>query len=63
MALPDPDTKKWWEVLNVSPTASDTEIKRAYITLAKQYHPDHGGDPVMFDQIQKAYDLATGRVK
>lgn len=61
MALPDPDSKKWFEVLNVSPTASNEEIRRAYLGLAKQHHPDNGGDAVMFDQIQKAYDLATGK--
>jgi hypothetical protein len=60
-ALPDPDAHKWWEVLNLHETASDGEIKTAYIRLAKQHHPDAGGDAVTFDQVQKAYDLATGR--
>ena len=60
-ALPDPDARKWWEVLNLHETASDQEIKSAYFRLAKQYHPDAGGDAVTFDQVQKAYDLATGR--
>lgn len=59
-ALPDPNGKKWWEVLNVRPDASSDEIRKAYITMVKQYHPDAGGDAVMFDQVQKAYDLATG---
>ncbi len=61
-ALPDPDRRQWWEVLNVPPTATDEEIKRAYRNKAMQCHPDHGGDAVMFDQVQKAYDLAMGRV-
>jgi len=60
-ALPDPDAKQWWEVLNVARTASDEEIKRAYYDLAKVHHPDRGGDAVMFDQLQKAYDAARGR--
>jgi hypothetical protein len=63
-ALPDPDAKKWWEVLNVSETADNGQIRSAYLSLAKQYHPDtgeNGGDPVMFDQVQKAFDLATGK--
>lgn len=62
MQLPDPDQREWWEVLNVLPTAGDDEIRQAYLRLAKQYHPDAGGDPVLFDQVQKAYDLATGKV-
>jgi hypothetical protein len=60
-ALPDPDQRNWWEVLHVAQTAGNEEIRQAYIKLAKQYHPDAGGDAVMFDQIQKAYDLAMGK--
>jgi len=60
-ALPDPETKKWWEVLNIPQTSTNEEIRFAYIRLAKQYHPDAGGDAILFDQIQKAYEQATGR--
>lgn len=61
MALPDPDARQWWEVLNVAPTARDEEIRAAYIHLAKQHHPDAGGDAAVFDQVQKAYDLAMAK--
>lgn len=60
-ALPDPNQRKWWEVLGVPETADNAMIKARYIELAKQYHPDRGGDAVIFDQIQKAYDMAMGR--
>lgn len=55
-ALPDPHDRKWWEVLGVSETASPAEIKVAYVRLAKEYHPDRGGDPVIFDQLTKAFN-------
>jgi len=61
MALPDPDARQWFEVLGVSQTATDDEIRKAYISLAKQYHPDAGGDAALFDQVQKAYDLAMAK--
>lgn len=61
MQLPDPDQRQWWEVLGVAATADNEQIRQAYLRLAKQYHPDAGGDPVMFDQVQKAYDLAIGK--
>lgn len=62
-ALPDPDARQWWEVLEVNAAASNDEIKKAYFRLANIHHPDHGGDAVQFDQIQKAYDLATGKTR
>ena len=61
VALPDPDARQWWEVLEVEKSADNAAIRAAFIRLAKLHHPDAGGDAVMFDQVQKAYDLAMKR--
>lgn len=44
-------------VLGVSTEADRATIKRRYHLLARDWHPDAGGDPDQFQQIQQAYDL------
>lgn len=36
--------RDWWVVLDVSPHASDDEIRRGYAAKLKQYHPDRVND-------------------
>lgn len=44
-------------VLGLPPTCADRQaIKRAYLALALRHHPDKGGDPARFREIQVAYD-------
>jgi molecular chaperone DnaJ len=54
--------RDYYEVLGVSKTASDDEIKKAYRTLAKKYHPDVCKDAdaeEKFKEVQEAYDVLS----
>jgi DnaJ-domain-containing protein 1 len=44
-------------VLGLPPNATRQQIKRRYRTLAKQYHPDRGGDQQQMQRIIAAYEL------
>merc|ERR1719253_2173544 len=54
---PPADTNKLYEVLGVSKNESPDAIKKAYRKLAVKNHPDKGGDPEKFKEIQKAFDV------
>ena len=48
--------------LGLQPDATDAEVKAAHRKLAMQSHPDHGGDPDVFRDVQEAYQiLAKGQ--
>jgi len=51
------NTSALYEALGVDKSASQGEIKKAYMTLAKKEHPDKGGDEAKFKQISKAYEI------
>lgn len=59
-ALPEsvivtPYTKRaWYEVLEVAQTASPEVVKAAYRQKALKAHPDHGGSPEAFQEVQDA---------
>tara|TARA_Y100001937_G_scaffold16405_2_gene22670 strand:- start:2386 stop:3177 length:792 start_codon:yes stop_codon:yes gene_type:complete len=46
-----------YSTLGVSKTATDAEIKSAYRRLAKQWHPDAGGDETKFADVNNAYNM------
>jgi len=48
-----------YEVLGVPANASEEEIKKAYRKQAMSSHPDRGGDPGKFKEVQEAYEVLT----
>jgi hypothetical protein len=46
-----------WHVFALEPTtATADDIKEAFRRLAKEHHPDHGGDPRVMERLQKMRD-------
>lgn len=56
-----------YDILGVSKSANDAEIKKAYRALAKKFHPDtRGGDQTAvrrFQEINAAYDILGDKEK
>ncbi|MCU1445701.1 DnaJ domain-containing protein [Cryobacterium sp.] len=45
-----------YEVLGVSPSVTDEELRRAYRRKLRQSHPDVGGSPASFHAVQVAWE-------
>lgn len=51
-------SKSHYEILGIDIKATDKEIRRAYLRLAKRYHPDvKGGDAEKFKKINEAQEI------
>lgn len=59
--------KDYYSILELPPSASGDEIKKAYRRLAHQYHPDKkNNDPyaaAQFSDIKEAYEILSNPVK
>ncbi len=58
--------RDYYEVLGVTRDASEDDIKKAYRTLAKKYHPDVSKEPdaeTKFKEIQEAYEVLSDPAK
>lgn len=58
-ALPSPDQVIITAVQYFDGCHTQTEIKSKYRELAKKMHPDFGGDPAEFHELQRQYDQLT----
>lgn len=53
---------KYYDTLGISPNASNNDVKKAYMRLAKQYHPDKNKDlgaNEKFSEISNAYEVLS----
>ncbi len=61
------EKRDFYEVLGISKTASDDEIKKAYRKLAKKYHPDLNPDDKTaeqkFKEVSEAYEILSDKEK
>lgn len=53
----------YYEVLGVTKSASQDEIKKAFHKLAHKYHPDKGGDEKKFKEVNEAYQVLSDAKK
>jgi hypothetical protein len=51
---PQSQIKNPWAILEIDPTASPEEIRRAYLEIIKRYPPDR--HPEQFEQVRDAYE-------
>ncbi|KAJ7046510.1 hypothetical protein C8F04DRAFT_1205695 [Mycena alexandri] len=50
---------KFYDLLEVPPSASEADLKKAYRKKALRLHPDKGGDPELFKEVTHAYEILS----
>lgn len=49
-------SKNYYAILNIEKDSNKDLIKKSYYKLSKKHHPDKGGDAVIFNLINEAYE-------
>lgn len=52
-------TPDYYKILGVPKDADASTIKKAFRKLAREYHPDAGGDEAKFKEINEAYEVLS----
>ncbi len=47
------------ETLEILSLSSRDDVRRKYLKLSKEYHPDRGGSIEQFQKINRAYEILT----
>ena len=55
----DVDTTKLYETLGVEKNATKKEIRKSYMKLWREHHPDKGGDEHKFKEISAANEILS----
>lgn len=56
--------KDYYDILGVTKSASEEDIKRAFRKLAQKFHPDKkGGDEAKFKEVSEAYSVLSDKKK
>jgi hypothetical protein len=58
-----PKKNTFYDFLGIKQDAKKSDIRRAYLKLALRNHPDKGGDPKNFREIQEAYETLSDEKK
>lgn len=56
-------TPDYYKMLGVARDATPEQIKKAYRKLAREYHPDAGGDEEKFKDVNEAYEVLSDEKK
>ena len=55
--------KDYYDILGINKSSNESDIKKAYRKLAKEKHPDVGGNESEFKEIAEAYEVLSNADK
>lgn len=61
--MSNPVETELYELLEISVTATQEEVKKGFRKQALQHHPDKGGDETRYKKIQEAYEILSDESK
>jgi DnaJ homolog subfamily A member 2 len=53
------NNSKYYELLELTSSASSNDLRKAYKKLLLKHHPDKGGDPKKFQELQNVYEVLS----